>query len=120
MFTVKVYYHFIVKCVGGGFVHRPHDQYVPEGAGSATFRCFFHGSLSVAWLINGISINEIFRSATRPMAISQSTEIIDGAAVNVLTIDALPEYNGTLVTCEASFPNLEVCSASAMLLIVGK
>ena len=102
-------------------MYQPYDQYIPEGAASATFRCFYNGTvLSVAWLINGRPISEIFGSVTPPVCISLSTERVGGATVNVLTIGALPEYNGTSVTCEASFHDLAVCNASAVLLIMGE
>lgn len=104
-------------------MYQPYDQYIPEGAVNATFRCFYNGTvLSVAWLINGRPISEVFDSATPPTSIYPSTERIGGATVNVLTIGALPEHNGTLVTCEANFltPDLTVCNASAVLLIMGE
>ena len=74
--------------------------------------CQYNGALLIGWTVNG--------SNNYPPDILTENRETDDGLVNVLTIPALPEYNGTLVQCVATVINgtsaFVVSSSTALLL----
>ena len=75
-----------------GFTIRPKDMVIPEGL-PAEFECQ-HSALPVFWRVNGESVRG---NATHfPSAVANGSSII-----YVFTILAEPQFNNSIVECEA-------------------
>ena len=104
------------KCIGDEFTRRPLDQWRPEDDGSVTFSCRHpNATAGVGFLINGTGASEV----PLPMGISTNVIILaNGSQVSTITIPALSEYNGTVVSCLATLSN-ELCLVNGTLWIIG-
>ena len=104
---VNVCYCFIT--ILGGFVEVPHSLNVTVDA-EATFHCSHPRANVIIWLINTTEINK-------------RTELEHTFRVNfrgnVLTVIALPEYNTTMIQCQAFFSTGSITSTAAILNIQG-
>ena len=104
---VNVFYCFIT--ISGGFVEVPRSLNVTVDA-KATFQCSHPRANVIVWLINTTEIN-------------RHTEIEGTFHVNfrgnVLTVTALPEYNTTVIQCQAYFFTGSITSTAAILNIQG-
>ena len=84
-------------CSALAFTEVPSSQVVHIGE-EAVFRCHHSTTRLIDWIVNGTLLDH-----PPPPDIIPSTE--DGTQVATLTIIARPEYNGTVVKCEAVFRN---------------
>ena len=104
---VNVCYCFIT--ISGGFTEVTRSLNVTVDA-EATFHCSHPRASVIVWLINTTEIN-------------RHTEIEGTFRVNfrgdILTVTALPEYNTTMIQCQAFFYTGSITSTAAILNIQG-
>ena len=80
------------------FSEIPTSQVVSAGE-EAEFRCqyTYNGALFIVWTVNG--------SYSHPFGSSTEGRQTDDSLLSILSILALPEYNGTLVQCVVTIFN---------------
>lgn len=76
-----------------GFNNFPQNVIQAEGV-EAHFNCQYNSASTIGWLFNGASIYAMLPPNVSRNVINESTE--------VLTVLALPKYNGTEICCVAT------------------
>ena len=91
------------------FIRSPISQDVPPGT-NAEFTCQHSTADIIRWTVNGSLIGQ---------NTSPDIRTASGDGVNILTITARPQYNGTVVKCVAKFDNGRQDELSAVATLQG-
>ena len=75
----------------------PVDQVVAQGQ-RAVFNCQHSTAHSIGWRLNGIPLLD-----TSLVGVEARSTALPGGVLNTVTIEALPEYNLTIIECVAIF-----------------
>ena len=105
-------YHFCWHYIAFSLI--PSSKVVSIGE-EAVFQCRYPAADFIDWFVNGSSVG----TDPPPNVYTSIIQTDNGTTVNTLTIVGRPEYNGTVVVCEAFFRDgfLSVLSPEALLLI---